>query len=135
MNRWLLKSEPDDYSFADLEREGRAVWDGVRNAVALKHIRAVKPGDQAFFYHTGKEKAIVGIARVETEPYPDPHGDDERLAVFELSASRRLAAPVSLAQVKASGEFDSWELVRVPRLSVMPVPAAVWSRVLEMSRR
>lgn len=135
MSKWLLKSEPDDYSFADLEREGRAVWDGVRNPVALKHIRAMKPGDTAFFYHTGKQKAIVGVARVETRAYPDPNADDERRLVFELSPRRRLAIPVTLAEIKAASDFGSWELVRVPRLSVMPVPPAIWSRVVEMSRR
>jgi predicted RNA-binding protein with PUA-like domain len=134
MSKWLLKTEPGDYSYDDLEREGRAVWDGVKNPVALKHMRAMKPGDQAFFYHTGKEKTIVGIARVETAAYSDPDADDERLVVFELSPVRRLAAPVSLAQVKAAGEFKDWELVRVPRLSVMPVPGQTWTRVLAMSR-
>ena len=135
MSKWLLKSEPEDYSFGDLEREGRAVWDGVRNPVALKHIRAMKPGDTAFFYHTGKQKAIVGVARVETRAYPDPNADDERRLVFELSPKRRLATPVTLAEIKAASGFGSWELVRVPRLSVMPVPPSVWSRVVEMSRR
>lgn len=129
----MLKSEPDDYSFNDLESEERAVWDGVKNPAALKHMRKVKPGDQAFFYHTGKEKAIVGIARIETAPYRDPDADDERLVVFELSPSRRLPNPVTLADIKAAGEFDDWELVRVPRLSVMPVSDSIWRRVLAMA--
>ncbi len=133
-NYWLLKSEPDEYSFDDLEREGRAVWDGVANPLALKHIRQVSPGDQAFFYHTGKQRAIVGIARVETEPYPDPAAKDERVVVFEVSPAERLAQPVSLSRIKASGEFEGWELVRMPRLSVMPVPKPLWSRVLALSK-
>ena len=135
MSKWLLKSEPNDYSFDDLEREKRAVWDGVKNPVALKHMRNVQPGDQAFFYHTGKEKAIIGIAKVEIAAYPDPDADDERLVVFEISPARRLASPVTLAAVKAAGEFAGWELVRVPRLSVMPVSDSIWSRVLAMAKR
>ncbi len=133
-NYWLLKSEPGEYSFEDLEREGRVRWDGVSNAVALKHMRQVRPGDKAFFYHTGKVKAIVGIARVESEPYPDPDGENERLVVFDLSAERKLAAPVTLAQIKADRDFRDWELVRMPRLSVMPVPRSLWSRVLGLSK-
>lgn len=130
---WLLKSEPGEYSFDDLEREGRAVWDGVRNPVALKHMRQVGPGDQAFFYHTGKERAIVGIARVESAAYADPETDDERIVVFEVSPQRRLDQPVSLGRIKAAGEFAGWELVRVPRLSVMPVAEDDWQRILAMS--
>jgi len=130
---WLLKSEPSDYSFDDLERDGHAVWDGVRNAVALKHMRKIKPGDQAFFYHTGKERAIMGIVRVESEPYPDPEVGDERMVVFEVAPQGRLSQPVDLKRIKDSGRFEGWELVRVPRLSVMPVPKAHWHRIIEMS--
>ncbi|UCC72418.1 MAG: EVE domain-containing protein [Gemmatimonadota bacterium] len=131
---WLLKSEPEDYSYDDLEGAGRAVWDGVRNPLALKHIRDVRPGDQAFFYHTGKQKAIVGIARVETEAYPDPEGEDARFLVFEVSPRERLLRPVTLARIKSSERFRNWELVRMPRLSVMPVPRDAWLQILEMSR-
>ncbi len=130
---WLLKSEPDDYSFEDLERDGRAVWDGVKNNLALRHMRSMKPGDEAFFYHTGKEKAIVGIARVETTAYPDPNANEVRIVVFDLSPVRRLRKPVTLGNIKESGQFGDWELVRVPRLSVMPVSEAVRSQVLAMS--
>jgi predicted RNA-binding protein with PUA-like domain len=133
-DRWLLKTEPSDYSYADLEREGRAVWDGVKNPAALKNIRAVQPGDQAFVYHTGSEKAIIGIATVATAAYPDPEADDERFAVFEVSPEERLPRPVTLAEIKACGEFADWALVRVPRLSVMPVSRRTWSKVLSMSR-
>ncbi|MEE9132454.1 MAG: EVE domain-containing protein [Gemmatimonadota bacterium] len=130
---WLLKSEPGDYSYADLERDGHAIWDGVRNPAALKHIRQLSAGDQAFFYHTGKERAVVGIVQVESEAYPDPDAGDERLVVFEVSPLRRLPQPVSLARIKASEGFESWELVRVPRLSVMPVPKRLWLEILSMS--
>jgi predicted RNA-binding protein with PUA-like domain len=131
---WLLKSEPGDYSFDDLEREGRAVWDGVKNPSALKHMRQVRPGDRALFYHTGKEKAIVGITRVETEAYPDPEQADERLVVFEVSPQERLPQPVTLSRIKSEARFRGWELVRVPRLSVMPVPGETWKQILQMSR-
>lgn len=132
---WLLKSEPGDYSYDDLERDGRVVWDGVKNAVALRNMREVQPGDLAFFYHTGKEKAIVGIARIESGAYPDPEVDDDRLVVFDLSPGERLPRPVSLAEIKGDAEFADWELARLPRLSVMPVPEALWSRALAMSGR
>lgn len=131
---WLLKSEPDDYSFEDLEREGRATWDGVKNNLALKYIRQVESGDEAFFYHTGKQRAVVGIARIETEAYPDPNAKDGRLMVFDVRAGRRLAQPVTLESIKSSKKFGNWELVRMPRLSVMPVPNEIWSRIIAMSR-
>jgi predicted RNA-binding protein with PUA-like domain len=130
---WLLKTEPSEYSYDDLVREGRAVWDGVRNPVAQKHMRAVRPGDQAFIYHTGKEKAVVGIARVESSAYPDPESDAD-LVVFEISPLDRLHRPVTLAEMKASRKFDDWELVRIPRLSVVPVPRSTWSGIVKMSR-
>lgn len=132
---WLLKSEPGEYSYDDLERDGRAVWDGVANNLALKHMRQVAPGDLAFFYHTGRERAIVAIARVESEAYPDPERDDDRLVVFDLAPEKRLKRPVTLDEIKARDEFEDWELVRIPRLSVMPVPENLWSRVLEMAGR
>lgn len=128
---WLLKTEPNEYSYDDLVDEGRAVWDGVRNAVAQKHMRAVEPGDQAFIYHTGKEKSIVGTARIESSAYPDSGGE---LVVFEISSVDRLQRPVTLAEIKASGKFAEWELVRLPRLSVMPVPRRIWSSILRISK-
>ncbi len=134
-NYWLLKSEPEEYSYEDLEREGRARWDGVRNPQALKHMRETRPGDLAFFYHTGKQRAIVGIARIESKPYPDPEADDERRVVFDVRARQRLGQPVTLAGIKAEREFADWELVRLPRLSVMPVSKRIWDRVVAMSKR
>ncbi len=130
---WLLKSEPGEYSFEDLQREKRAVWDGVRNFKALGNMRRVRRGDSAFFYHTGKEKAIVGVARIETAAYPDPGVEDERIVVFDIRPARRLPKPVSLSQIKSSKGFEDWELVRLPRLSVMPVPKRLWDRILKMS--
>jgi predicted RNA-binding protein with PUA-like domain len=135
MAQWLLKTEPKTYSYADLERQGRARWDGVSNPVALKHLRAMTAGDQAFIYHTGAEKAVVGIARVVSQPYTDPKAKDPRLVVVDLEPQGRLPSPVTLAAVKADPAFAAWELVRLARLSVMPVPAELWRRILALARR
>jgi len=135
MNYWLLKTEPSTYSWPDLVRAGRAVWDGVKNPAALGHLRGMQPGDQAFVYHTGNEKAVVGVARVVSAPYPDPKAGDPRLAVVDLEAVRPLAAPVTLAAVKADRQFADFALVRLPRLSVMPVSPAQWEAILGLSRR
>lgn len=129
---WLLKTEPATFSFADLVRERRSVWDGVSNPVALKHLRAMKVGDEAFVYHTGKEKAVAGIAKVVKAAYPDPKADDPKLVVVDLSPVRPLARPVTLAAIKADPRFAGWELVRVPRLSVMPVSADQWEWITAM---
>ncbi len=135
MARWLLKTEPGDYSYADLERDGETIWDGVRNNFALKHLRQVRAGDQALVYHTGKEKAVVGVASVASDPYPDPEGDDPRWMVFDLRPERPLRHPVGLAEIKADPAFSDFHLVRISRLSVMPVPAPLWKRLLRMSER
>ena len=128
---WILKSEPSTYSFEQLRQDGRTVWDGVRNAQALINIRAMKKGDQALFYHTGGEKALVGIARVDSGPRADP--GDPTLAVVDLVPERPLPRPVSLAEIKADEAFADLHLVRQARLSVSPVSAAHWRRLLEMA--
>jgi len=135
MNRWLVKTEPGTYSFADLERDGRTVWDGVTNALALKHLRAMRKGDRLFVYHTGDEKSIVGIAEALSDPYPDPKQKDDRLVVVEIGPRERLMRPVALAEVKAHKELATWELARLARLSVMPVTAQQWATVGNMVRR
>src|ERR1041384_5540499 len=132
-NHWLLKTEPSAYSFADLERDGKAVWDGVTNALELKHLRAKKKGDGAFIYHTGDEMQIVGIADVVSDPYPDAKLKDPKLVVVELKPRERLNGPVKLAEVKARKEFADWELVRMGRLSVMPVSLARWERLCKIA--
>jgi len=132
-NHWLLKTEPSTYSFDDLEREKHAVWDGVANALALKHLRSMKRGDLAFIYHTGDEKKIVGIAEVTSDPYSDPHESDPKLVVVDLKPKRRLPQAVTLAEVKARKEFHDFELVRIGRLSVMPVSEFRWQRLLKMA--
>ena len=131
MKRWLLKTEPSDYGYADLERAGKAVWDGVRNAVALKHLRSIRKGDEVLVYHTGAEKAVVGVARATSDPYPDPK--DAALAVVELAPLRRLRRPLTLAEIKADPAFAAWELVRLPRLSVMPVPEPLALRLAKLA--
>ena len=132
-NYWLLKTESSTYSYADLERDKKAVWDGVSNALALKHLRSMKRGDLAFIYHTGDEKQIVGIADVTSDAYPDPKEKDARLVVVDLKLRKRLTRPVTLSEVKALSEFRDFELVRMGRLSVMPVSESRWKKLLKMS--
>ncbi len=134
MARWLLKTEPSEFSFDDLVAKKTATWDGVSNALALKHIRAMKKGDEVFIYHTGNEKAVVGLAKVTSDPYPDPKAGDEKLVVVDLKAGKRLANPVTLASIKADKSLANWELVRVGRLSVMPVSDEVWWKIEVMGK-
>jgi predicted RNA-binding protein with PUA-like domain len=133
MAYWLLKTEPDCYSWDELVRDKSTVWDGVSNALALKYIRSMKKGDLALIYHTGDEKAAVGVAEVRSEAYPDPKGEDERLAVVDLKPKKKLGRPVTLAEVKADKAFDGWDLIRNSRLSAMPVPEPMWARIMELS--
>jgi predicted RNA-binding protein with PUA-like domain len=130
---WLLKTEPSAYSYQDLEREKRATWDGVSNPVALRNLRAMAKGDEAFIYHTGGEKAIVGIARVTKAAYPDPRAKDERLVVVDLAPVGAVQRRVTLSEVKTDKRFADFALTRVPRLSVMPVTAAQWKLLLAMA--
>ena len=132
---WILKTEPSDYSFADLQRDRRTRWSGVSNPVALKHLRSMAAGDEVMIYHTGDEKRIVGLAQVAGAPYPDPDGGDERLTVVDLSAGEPLPKPVTLAAVKADPAFAELALVRQGRLSVVPVPEALWKRLLDLAGR
>ena len=134
MSFWLLKSDPETYSYIDLERDKKTVWDGVSNPLALKHIRGMKKGDEAFVYHSGAEKSIIGIAGIVSDPYPDPKQKDEKLVVVEIKAKERLARPVSLAEIKGRKDFADFLLVRMSRLSVMPVTAVQWKTLLSMSR-
>jgi predicted RNA-binding protein with PUA-like domain len=131
---WLLKTEPSVYGYAELERAGRAVWDGVTNPVALRNLGAMRPGDRVLVYHTGGEKAAVGLARVTREAYPDPKARDPRRLVVEIEPAGRLDRPVTLAEIKALPEFADSPLVRQGRLSVVPLTAAQW-RALERTAR
>ena len=132
--KWLLKSDPETYSYADLERDQRTLWDGVSNNLALKHIRSMRKGDQALVYHTGDEKAVVGLAKILSDPYPDPKHKDGRLAVMDIAAEKRLARPVSLDEIKKNAAFKDFALVRLPRLSVMPVSEAQWEALLALAK-
>ncbi len=132
-NRWLLKTEPSGYSYDDLERDGRAVWDGVSNALALRHLRQFRKGDTVVIYHTGTVRAAIGTARVAADPYPDPLAGDPKLVVVDLVPVRRWAAPVQLDAIKARKDLAGWELVRLPRLSVLPIPDAPWDALLRMA--
>jgi len=133
--KWLFKSDPDTYSFANLERDGQTVWDGVSNNLALKHLRSVRRGDQALIYHTGDEKAVVGLAEVVNDAYPDPKQKDSRLVVVDVKASERLARPVSLDEIKKQAALKDFDLVRLPRLSVMPVSEAQWNAIMKLAGR
>jgi predicted RNA-binding protein with PUA-like domain len=130
---WILKTDTDTYSFDDLAREGRAVWDGVSNALALKHIRSMAKGDQVLIYHSGEAKAMVGLAQVASAPYPDPKQDDPKLAVVDIKAGKRLPRPVTLAAVKADPAFADLALLRMSRLSVIPVSESHWKRLLTLA--
>jgi predicted RNA-binding protein with PUA-like domain len=129
MALWLCKQEPTCYGYDDLARDGTTLWDGVSNALARKHLRQMKPGDRVLFYHTGKEKAVVGEMVVAGEPRPDPKADDEAAVVVEMRAVRKLSRPVTLTEIKADKSLANWDLVRISRLSVVPVTAAQWQRV------
>lgn len=133
MAYWLFKQEPSTYSYSQLEKDGRTTWDGVANNLALKHLREVKKGDRALFYHTGDEKQAVGIMEIVSGPYPDPKEDDESLAVVDVRPAGRLKKPVTLEQIKKDPAFAKWELVRISRLSVMPVPEKLWDRIMKMA--
>jgi predicted RNA-binding protein with PUA-like domain len=134
MARWLFKEEPDHYSFADLERDGAALWTGVRNPLARKHLRQIKQGERILYYHTGKEKAVVGEMKAVAAATQDPHDSDPKAVVVKVQAVRRLPRPVTLKQIKEDPNLADWELVRMSRLSVMPVTEAQWHRVEEMSQ-
>jgi predicted RNA-binding protein with PUA-like domain len=133
-NRWLIKTEPSAYSFEQLRKEGRTVWDGVKNPLALRHIAGMRRGDHVVVYHTGSEKAAVGMARVVKDPYPDPQRDDPRLLVVDLEAGAPLTRPVTLAELRATPAFRESDLVRLPRLSVMPLSITQW-QALETAAR
>jgi predicted RNA-binding protein with PUA-like domain len=135
MALWLLKEEPTHYSFVQLHAEGRTIWDGVRNPLARQHLRLMRKGDRAFYYHTGKEKAIVGEVRVVSGPWTVPEADDPKEVLVEVKAVRWLPHPVTLARIKADPLLSNWDLVRLPRLSVMPVSQEQWRRVEELSKQ
>ena len=132
--RWLVKEEPSNYNFDQFLADGSTVWSGVKNPLAQRNLRAMKNGDRVFYYHTGNEKAIIGTAKVTKAAYPDPKDKSAKLVVVELAAEKKLKRPVTLAEIKASGRFADFPLVRLPRLSVMPVTDDQWEAIEAMSR-
>ncbi len=131
MNYWLVKSEPGTYSWENLVRDKKTTWDGVRNFQARNNLKAMKKGDLALFYHSNEDKAVVGIAKIIKEAYPDPK--DKDWFVVDLSADKKLKNPVTLAQVKATKKLSDMVLVRVSRLSVQPVKPEEFDLILALS--
>jgi predicted RNA-binding protein with PUA-like domain len=131
---WLLKTEPSVYGYGDLEREGRAVWDGVTNPVALRNLRGMKKGDRVYIYHTGDVRAAVGVAEVTREAYPDPKTKNAKLVVVDLVPAGRLGRAVTLAEIKAQALFKDSPLIRQGRLSVVPLTAAQWKAIESLAR-
>jgi predicted RNA-binding protein with PUA-like domain len=131
---FLFKEEPANYSFDAFLEDGRTTWTGVKNPLAQKHLRSVRKGDQVFYYHTGSEKAIVGIAKATSDAYPDPADSSGKAYVVDIQPARKLDRPVTLAELKADRRFKDFPLTRLPRLSVMPVTPQQWTDILEKSR-
>jgi len=130
---WLVKEEPTNYNFETLIKDGRTAWTGVKNPLAQKHLKSIHRGDKVFFYHTGSEKAVVGIARALSDAYLDPKDKTGKLSAFDLGPVKRLRKPVTLAAIKGDGRFTTFPLVRMSRLSVMPVSDAEWKMIEAMS--
>ena len=132
MKYWLLKTEPSNYSYDDLVKDKKTVWDGVANNAALICIRNARKGDLALIYHTGDERQMVGIGEIISDPYPDPNADNEKLAVFDIKAVRKLKTPVTLAQIKSDKKYLNFALVKEGRKSVVEVPEEYWNEFLKM---
>ncbi len=135
MNYFLIKTEPGTYSYSDLVKEKQTVWSGVAAAPALIHMRNMRKGDLALFYHTGSEKQIVGIAKIVSDPYPDPSANDPRLVVVEIQPYEILKNPVTLSVVKSTKELAAMPLVRIGRLSVQPVTEKEWKTIISLSKK
>jgi predicted RNA-binding protein with PUA-like domain len=132
---WLFKEEPSSYRYSDLVKDGHTVWAGVKNPLAQKHLRSVEKGDRIFYYHTGDERAIVGIAKAITDTYPDPQDRSGKMSVVDIAPQRAMERPVTLADIKARKSFASFPLTRLPRLSVMPVTDQEWEEIEKMARK
>ncbi len=132
MNYWLVKSEPEAYSYDRLEREGKTMWEGVRNYAARNNLRAMKTGDLVLFYHSVKGLEVVGICKVTKEAYPDPTAEKGDWSVVDVAPVKRFTKPVSLQDIKATPELQNIGLVRIGRLSVMPLEKAEFEKILEL---
>ena len=138
MNYWLAKQEPSGprgYNILQLQKDKKTMWDGVHNNLALKHIRNMKKGDLVFFYHTGDERQVVGIMSVTSNPYPNPEEENKRFVVVDVKFKKLLKMPVTLDSIKKQKKFKDWELLRISRLSVMPVPKIIWDYIIKMSQK
>ncbi|HVE61161.1 MAG TPA: EVE domain-containing protein [Chitinophagaceae bacterium] len=135
MAYWLVKSEPNTYGWEQFQKEGTAVWDGVRNYAARLHLKAMKKGDEVFFYHSNEGLEIVGIAKVIKEAYPDPTAKDEGWVVVDLKPAKKLKRPVSLKEIKEHKSLSDMALIRLGRLSVQPVKDEEWKKVMELSEK
>lgn len=133
--RWLVKTDPRLFSFADLEASSRAVWNGTRNPLALRHLRAMRRGDDVLVYHSGSERSVVGLATVRRGPRLAGTDDAGGDWAVDLAAQKRLERPVPRAELAAEARLASWELVRIPRLTILPVPPSAWRLVLQHARR
>jgi predicted RNA-binding protein with PUA-like domain len=131
---WLFKEEPSSYGFDEFRRDGRTTWSGVKNPVAQKHLHAVRKGDRVFYYHTGNEKAIVGYAQATSDAYPDPKDKTGKSHVVDIGPVKKLKRPVTLGEIKAKAFFKDFPLVRMSRLSVMPVSDREWREIERMSK-
>ena len=137
VNYWLAKQEPSGprgYNFENLKKDKKTVWDGVHNNLALKHMNNMDKGDQVLFYHTGTERQAVGIMEVTSKPYPNPKEDNKRFIVVDVKYKKPLTRPVTLDEMKKQKKFKDWELIRISRLSVMPVPKDIWETILKLSQ-
>ena len=137
INYWLAKQEPSGprgYNILQLKEDKKTIWDGVHNNLALKHIRNMKKGDLVFFYHTGDERQVVGIMSVTSNPYPNPEEDNERFVVVDVKFKSLLTKSVGLDEIKKQKGLKNWELLRISRLSVMPVPKPIWDLIIKMSK-
>ena len=134
MMRWLVKEEPEAYGYDQFKRDGKTVWAGVKNPLAQIHLRSIRKGDRILYYHTGKEKAVVGIAKAIGNAYPDPADPSGKLFAVDLAPEKKFPNPVTLSAIKADKVFSNFPLVRISRLSVMPVNETEWARIEKLSR-
>ena len=132
---WLFKEEPTNYSFDDFARDGGTTWSGVKNPLAQKHLRSVRKGDRIFYYHTGNQKAVIGIARAVSNAYLDPDDNAGKRHVVDVAPVRKLRRPVTLAEIKGNRRFSTFPLTRIPRLSVMPVSDAEWATIEQLAKQ
>jgi len=134
MSYWLIKTEPEVYGWEKFAKDKKTVWDGVENALALKHMRTMKKGDLCLYYHTGDERRVMGVAEVVSEAYQDPTKTDSKLVVVDVKVKSKMKIPVTLPMIKDDIAFVGWDLTRIGRLSVVPTPEAMFKRVVELGK-